>query len=129
MTDAAENQAEAAEWAEARNDWRAQADEALTSLWEKARDASSGDLARNDIYAPVHDLAGLAPVFEYHLVGQMARALMERLRCGPDVLDDNALLVTKTYLTALDAVHKRDVRGEPDRDGEALLAKLASIGG
>lgn len=128
MTDAAENQVEAPEWAQARSDWRTQADEALASLWEKARDAQPGELASSDIYAPVHDLAGLAPVFEYHLVGQMARALMERLRCGPDTLDDEALLVAKTYLTAMDAVHKRDLRGQPDHEGEALLAKLASIG-
>ncbi len=126
--DAARDQAEAPEWAEARRDWRTQADEALAGLWDKARDALPGALTRQDVYAPVHDLAGLAPVFEYHLVGSMARALMERLRTGPDVIDEAMLLVVKTYLTAIEAVHKRDVRGEADAEGEALLAKLATIG-
>ena len=123
----ADEPAEAPEWAEARRDWRAQADASLADLWEKARDAAAGDLKREDVYAPIHDLAGLAPVFQYNLVGNMARALMERLRGGPDVIDDQMLLVVKTYLTALDAVHKRDVRGEPDSEGSALLAKLASV--
>ena len=126
--DVAENQTEAPEWAEARRDWRAQADEAIAGVWEKARDAMPGDLAREDVYAPIHDLAGLAPVFEYHLVGSMARTLMERLHSGPEILDESMLLVVKTYLTAIDAVHKRDIRGEPDHEGEALLAKLATIG-
>lgn len=128
IMNAAENQTEAPEWAEARRDWRKQADEALAGVWEKARDAMPDQLTRADIYAPIHDLAGLAPVFEYHLVGNMARALMDRLRTGPDSLDEQMLLVVKTYLTAIEAVHKRDVRGEPDQEGEALLAKLASVG-
>lgn len=126
--DAALDQTEAPEWAEARRDWRKQADESFVGLWEKARDAAPGALTREDIYAPVHDLAGLAPVFEYHLVGTMARALMEKLREGPDMLDAGMLIVVKTYLTALETVHKRDLRGEPDGDGEALLARLASVG-
>lgn len=126
--DTAENQAEAPEWAEARSDWRKQADDALASLWAKTRDAVPGGLTRDEVYAPIHDLAGLAPVFEYHLVGSMARALMERLRSGPETLDEPMLLVVKTYLTAIDAVHKRDIRGAPDHEGEALLAKLATIG-
>lgn len=126
--DQSEAPAEAPEWAEARRDWRAQADTSFADLWTKARDAQPGDLKREDIYAPVHDLAGLAPVFEYHLVGNMARALMERLRSGPDIIDETMLLVVKTYLTALEAIHKRDIRGEPDSEGEALLSKLASVG-
>lgn len=127
IMDAAHDQSEAPEWAEARRDWRAQADESLASLWTKVKDAEPGALAREDVYAPVHDLAGLAPVFEYHLVGNMARALMERLRLGPDRIDEAMLTVAKAYLTAIDAVHKRDVRGEPDADGEAMLAQLASV--
>ena len=124
----AEQIEEAPEWAAARNDWRAQADGALANLREALASAAPGALARETVYGPVHDMAGLAPVFQYELMGQAARSLMEKLRHGPDPLDAPAIEMAKAYVSALTALHAKDVRGPVGADGEALLAKLASAG-
>lgn len=116
---------ESPEWAAARNDWRDQASESLSALHALVN--ASEAAAREAVYAPVHDLAGLAPVFEYHLLGRMARQLMNGLRSCPDPLDERTVGVCRTYITTMTALHVKDMRGEPDPSGEAMLTHLASL--
>lgn len=118
---------ESPEWAAARNDWRAQADASLAGLQQVISTAQPGLVERQQIYAPVHDIAGLAPVFEYHLLGRIARSLMEGLRNRPDPLDAATIEICRTFITTMSALHARNVRGNPNSTGEALLAKLASL--
>jgi hypothetical protein len=75
----------------------------------------------------MHDMGGLAPVFDYILLGKMARALMEMLRQAPDPIDPSTRSVARTYLVAMSALHARDVRGPNGADGDAILAELAAI--
>jgi hypothetical protein len=115
------------EWEAARQEWRAQADGELSRMQAAVLAAAPDQLAREVVYAPVHDIAGLAPVFDYMLLGKIARGLMEQLRQGPNPLDARMLAVCKAYLAAMSALHAKDVRGEAGPAGEAVLARLASI--
>jgi hypothetical protein len=115
------------EWAQARADWRAQADATFDRLHLLLSSPPASGVSREDIYAPVHDIAGLAGVFENHVLGKMSRALMEMLRRGPELLDASSLRVAQTYLVAMAALHARDIRGEGGSDGDAILAELAAI--
>ncbi len=118
---------ESPEWAAARNDWREQADASLAGLQTALQTATPDSLDLETIYAPVHDLAGLAPVFEYHLLGSLARSLMEALRAGPNPLNEGMINACRAYVTAMSALHAKDVRGEVGAEGDAILAKLASV--
>jgi len=115
------------EWEAARLDWYTQAGTQLNTLQQAVNSATPGSLALETIYAPMHDMAGLAGVFGYTLLGKIARALIETLRKGANPLDEKMLMVARTYLTTLDALHAKDVRGEGGPQGLAILAKLASI--
>jgi hypothetical protein len=122
---AALNIEESPEWAAARNDWRQQATDALNGLHIAVNGSEAP--SRETVYAPVHDIAGLAPVFEYHLLGRMARQLMDGLRGVADPLDERTVGICRTYITTMTALHGKDVRGEPDPSGEAMLTHLASL--
>jgi hypothetical protein len=89
--------------------------------------ATPGSLKLETIYAPMHDMAGLAGVLGYPLLGKIARGLIETLRKGANPLDDRMLMVAKAHLAALVALHAKDVRGEGGPAGVAVMAKLASI--
>lgn len=115
------------EWETARLDWYTQAGTQLNTLQQAVNGATPGSLALETIYAPMHDMAGLAGVFGYNLLGKIARALIETLRKGANPLDDRMLMVAKAHLAALGALHAKDVRGEGGPQGLAILAKLASI--
>jgi hypothetical protein len=115
------------EWEAARADWWRQAQTELGKLQATVNAATPGSLALHTIYAPMHDMAGLAGVLGYPLLGKIARALIETLRKGSDPLDEKMLMVAKAYTAALVALHAKDVRGEGGAGGEAVLAKLASI--
>ncbi len=126
MSAAADPQA-SPEWEAARADWRAQAEGEMRRIQIALNEAAPDQLAREVVYAPVHDVAGLAGVFEYVLLGKIARGLMEMLRTAPNPLDARTLAVSKAYLAAMTALHAKDVRGEAGAAGEAILARLASI--
>lgn len=115
------------EWEAARQDWYDQAGAQLNTLQQAVNGATPGSLALETIYAPMHDMAGLAGVFGYNLLGKIARALIETLRKGANPLDDKMLMVARAHLAALGALHAKDVRGEGGPQGLAILAKLASI--
>ncbi|MEP7210135.1 MAG: hypothetical protein ABI740_04800 [Alphaproteobacteria bacterium] len=115
------------EWEQARADWWKQAEGELSRIQKALAETAPGALSRDLVYAPIHDVAGIAGVFDYHLVGKVARGLMDTLRRAADPLDDKMVQVAKAYLTTLVALHARDVRGEGGPAGEAILAKLASI--
>ena len=115
------------EWESARADWYKQAEGELARVTKVLADAQPGTLERHFVYAPMHDIAGLAGVLGYPLLGKIARGLTENLRRGPDMLDDKMLNLAKAYLTTLSALHAKDVRGEGGDAGEAILAKLAAI--
>lgn len=115
------------EWEAARVEWYEQARTQLGGLQQSVNAATSGSLALETIYAPMHDMAGLAGVFGYDLLGKIARGLIETLRKGANPLDDRMLMVAKAHLAALVALHAKDVRGEGGPQGMAILAKLASI--
>jgi len=115
------------EWEAARQDWYDQAGAQLNTLQQVVNGATPGSLALETIYAPMHDMAGLAGVFGYNLLGKIARALIETLRKGANPLDDKMLMVARAHLAALGALHAKDVRGEGGPQGLAILAKLASI--
>lgn len=115
------------EWEAARQDWYNQTGNQLNHLQQTVNGATPGSLALETIYAPMHDMAGLAGVFGYDLLGKIARALIETLRKGANPLDDRMLMVAKAHLAALVALHAKDVRGEGGPQGLAILSKLASI--
>lgn len=115
------------EWESARADWWKTTEGELARLQAAVNNAKPGTLELASIYAPMHDMAGLAGVLGYPLLGKIARSLIETLRKGADPLDDKMLMVGKAYLAALVALHAKDVRGEGGPGGEAILAKLASI--
>jgi hypothetical protein len=115
------------EWEAARSDWWTQSEAELVRVQKIVNAAEPGTLKLEVVYAPMHDMAGLAGVLGYPLLGKIARGLIETLRKGADPLDENMLMVAKAYLSTLVALHARDVRGEGGASGEAILAKLASI--
>jgi hypothetical protein len=115
------------EWEAARRDWYDQARTQLNQLQTAVTGATPGSLALETIYAPMHDMAGLAGVFGYDLLGNIARALIETLRKGANPLDEKMLMVARAHLAALVALHAKDVRGAGGPQGLAILAKLASI--
>jgi hypothetical protein len=115
------------EWESARAEWHQGAGVQLAELQATINAARPGSLALETIYAPMHDMAGLAGVLGYPLLGKIARGLIETLRKGANPLDDRMLTVAKAHLAALVALHAKDVRGEGGPSGLAVLAKLASI--
>jgi hypothetical protein len=115
------------EWEAARAEWWETTRGQLDGLQKTVNAAAPGTLKLETIYAPMHDLAGLAGVLGYPLLGKIARALIETLRKGANPLDDRMLLVARAHLAALVALHAKDVRGEGGNAGVAVLAKLASI--
>jgi hypothetical protein len=115
------------EWESARADWYAMAAAEIARVSGDALSSSPDKLARESVYAPVHDIAGLAGVFGYTLIGKIARGLMEVFRHGQDPLDEKTLRLARAYMMALSALHAKDMRGEGGAAGEAILAKLASI--
>lgn len=115
------------EWEEARLAWYEQARAQLETLHQAINGATPGALAMETIYAPMHDMAGLAGVFGYDMLGKIARSLIETLRKGPNPLDARMLMVAKAHLSALVALHAKDVRGDGGPQGVAILSKLASI--
>ncbi len=115
------------EWEQARAEWWAQAKTQLGELQDAVNGATPGTLKLETIYAPMHDMAGLAGVLGYPLLGKIARALIETLRKGANPLDEKMLMVAKAHLAALTALHAKDVRGEGGAAGVAVMAKLASI--
>ena len=115
------------EWEQARTDWWKQAEGELARIQKAVNETGPGALSRDVVYAPVHDVAGLAGVFEYHLVGKVARALMDTLRSAADPLEPRMVEVCKAYLSTLVALHAKDMRGEGGPAGEVILAKLAAL--
>lgn len=115
------------EWEQARTEWYDQTRIELQRLQDAVNGAVPGSLQLETIYAPMHDMAGLAGVLGYPLLGKIARGLIETLRKGANPLDDKMLMVAKAHLAALVALHAKDVRGEGGPAGVAVLAKLASI--
>jgi len=115
------------EWEAARLNWYEQARTQLDTLQQAVNGASPGSLALEPIYAPMHDMAGLAGVFGYDMLGKISRSLIETLRKGENPLDERMLMIARAHLAALAALHARDVRGDGGPQGLAILAKLASI--
>jgi len=115
------------EWETARREWYDQARTHLNSLQQAVNGAVPGSLALETIYGPMHDMAGLAGVFGYDMLGKISRSLIETLRKGANPLDEHMLMIARAHLTALVALHARDVRGDGGPQGLAILAKLASI--
>jgi hypothetical protein len=115
------------EWEAARAEWWQTAQGELARLQKTVNEAQAGTLKLETIYAPMHDMAGLAGVLGYPLLGKIARSLIETLRRGANPLDDRMLTVAKAHLAALVALHAKDVRGDGGQAGVAVLAKLASI--
>jgi hypothetical protein len=99
----------------------------LDQLQQAVNAATPGSLALETVYVPMHDMAGLAGVFGYDLLGKIARSLIETLRKGANPLDDRMLMIARAHLGALSALLAKDVRGEGGPQGLAILAKLASI--
>ena len=124
---AAVDPTESPEWEAARAEWWNQAKTQLAELQDAVNGAAPGALKLETIYAPMHDMAGLAGVLGYPLLGKIARALIETLRKGANPLDDKMLMVAKAHLAALVALHAKDVRGDGGPAGVAVLSKLASI--
>ena len=106
-------------------EWWQQTKGELERLQQAVNGATPGSLKLETIYAPMHDMAGLAGVLGYPLLGKIARGLIETLRKGANPLDDRMLMVAKAHLAALVALHAKDVRGEGGPAGVAVMAKLA----
>lgn len=115
------------EWEAARLDWCNMTRTQLDQLQQTVNAATPGSLALETVYVPMHDMAGLAGVFGYSLLGKIARSLIETLRKGANPLDDKMLMIARAHLSTLSALLAKDVRGEGGPQGVAILAKLASI--
>ncbi len=115
------------EWEAARHDWYEQARTQLDTLQQAVNGATPGSLALETIYGPMHDMAGLAGVFGYDMLGRISRSLIETLRKGANPLDARMLMIAKAHLAAMAALHARDVRGDGGPQGLTILTKLASI--
>jgi hypothetical protein len=115
-------------WEAARQQWRAQTGREIERVQAELAGAAPGRIARETIYAPMHDIAGLGGALGYPLIGQIARALTEKLRGLPDPLDAAGLALARAHVSALAALHVRDVRGEGGPAGAAVLERLAAIG-
>lgn len=124
---AAVDPTESPEWEAARTEWWRGARVQLDELQAAVNGATPGSLSLDTIYVPMHDMAGLAGVLGYPLLGKIARGLIETLRKGANPLDERMLTVAKAHLAALVALHAKDVRGEGGPAGVAVIAKLASI--
>jgi hypothetical protein len=96
------------EWEQARAEWWGQTKTELERLQSAVNGATPGSLHLETIYAPMHDMAGLAGVLGYPLLGKIARALIETLRKGANPLDDRMMMVAKVALAALTALHAKD---------------------
>lgn len=118
---------ESPEWEAARAEWWRTAQGELARMQKIINEAQPGSVKLETVYAPMHDMAGLAGVLGYPLLGKIARGLIETLRKGANPLDEKMLMVTKAHLAALVALHAKDVRGDGGPAGLAVLAKLASI--
>ena len=127
MMSASADPTQTPEWEAARAEWWQTAQGELARLQKTVNEAQPGALKLETIYAPMHDMAGLAGVLGYPLLGKIARALIETLRKGANPLDEKMLMVSKAHLAALVALHAKDVRGDGGQAGVAVLAKLASI--
>ena len=103
---------ESPEWEAARSEWWEQAKGQLETLQKAVNGATPGSLALETIYAPMHDMAGLAGVFGYDMLGKIARSLIETLRKGANPLDDRMLMVASDRLSAFDVVMKAPVPGK-----------------
>ena len=86
---------ESPEWEAARSEWWEQARGQLETLQKAVHGATPGSLALETIYAPMHDMAGLAGVLGYPLLGKIARGLIETLRKGA-----NPLTCLRIYFTS-----------------------------
>jgi hypothetical protein len=115
------------EWASARQDWREQSGADLERLEAHLAGAAPGVLKLEAVYTPLHDMAGLAGVLGYPLMGRIARELIETLRRGADPLDANMLLLARAHIAALRALHEKNVPGDGGAAGSAVMAKLASL--
>jgi hypothetical protein len=73
------------EWEAARAEWWGQAQGELARLQKTVNEAQPGSIKLESIYAPMHDMAGLAGVLGYPLLGKIARGLIETLRKKHDV--------------------------------------------
>ena len=127
MMSASADPTQTPEWEAARAEWWQTAQGELARLQKTVNEAQPGSLKLETIYAPMHDMAGLAGVLGSPLLGKIARALIETLRKGANPLDEKMLMVSKAHLAALVALHAKDVRGDGGQAGVAVLAKLASI--
>ena len=96
------------EWESARAEWWGQTKTELARLQDAVNGATPGSLKLETIYAPMHDMAGLAGVLGYPLLGKIARGLIETLRKGTNPLDARMLMVAKAHLAALVALGQLD---------------------
>jgi len=103
----------------ARAQWWAQVNGQLETLQQAVNGEMPGSLALETIYAPMHDMAGLAGVLGYPLLGKIARGLIETLRKVGDPLHDKMLMIARAHLAALVALHAKDVRGDGGPQGVA----------
>ena len=67
------------EWEAARQDWYNMAKAQLDQLQQTVNAATPGSLALETIYAPMHDMAGLAGVFGYNLLLSHTRRMTTEL--------------------------------------------------
>ena len=118
---------ESPEWEAARAEWWQTTQGELARLQKTVNEAAPGTLKLGTVYAPMHDMAGLAGVLGYPLLGKIARGLIETLRKGANPLDEKMLMVARAHLAALGALHAKDVRGEGGPAGAALLVERASM--
>ena len=122
------------EWEAARHDWYEQARTQLDTLQQAVNGATPGSLALETIYAPMHDMAGLAGVFGYDMLGRISRSLIETLRkgCTTRVLGLLATLAESdkekyaTFWKAFGAVLKEGGADFSNKDKVAKLLRFAS---
>ena len=87
---------------------------------------SDEPLEPSEIYSPIHDCKGQAPLFGFELTGQIAGDLCMILRACNGRLDASCRSVVTRYVDAILYCLERTISGRGGDAGKALRRKLAA---
>ena len=107
-----------------KDEWLLAALEQIGCVRELLR--SDEPLEPSEIYSPIHDCKGQAPLFGFELTGQIAGDLCMILRACNGRLDASCRSVVTRYVDAILYCLERTISGRGGDAGKALRRKLAA---
>lgn len=96
------------------------------TLLAAARNAPSGRLQLDQVYAAMHNIKGQGSSFGYPLVTRIGHSMCRLIAPGR-VLDDAEFKVAQAHLDALKLVLDKKIAGPGGPTGEALAARLEAM--